>query len=148
MLYKCSLSIKLNFIDPCFNKERTENKTLIHIYLLTIKENWPSPESRPWWTSFSCCKDELGPEGCASRRRNVLRKLFLQFLSLQKQEKMKMDCNWILRSKKSTKKPAAVPAEPFDNTYKNLQHRDYSTYNFLYLNLDSSSSGWLSSLQD
>ncbi|KAJ1077573.1 hypothetical protein K5549_010900 [Capra hircus] len=45
-------------------------------------------------------------------------------------------------------KPAAVPAEPFDNTYKNLQHRDYSTYNFLYLNLDSSSSGWLSSLQD
>ena len=61
MLYKCSLSVKLNFIDSCFNKVRTENETLIHINLLTIKENWPSPESRPWWTSFSCCKNELGP---------------------------------------------------------------------------------------
>ncbi|XP_008975832.3 NADH dehydrogenase [ubiquinone] flavoprotein 3, mitochondrial isoform X2 [Pan paniscus] len=37
------------------------------------------------------------------------------------------------------KKPAPVPAEPFDNTtYKNLQHHDYSTYTFLDLNLELS----------
>uniref|UniRef100_A0A8C3X3Z7 NADH dehydrogenase [ubiquinone] flavoprotein 3, mitochondrial n=1 Tax=Catagonus wagneri TaxID=51154 RepID=A0A8C3X3Z7_9CETA len=37
------------------------------------------------------------------------------------------------------KKPAPVPAEPFDNsTYKNLQHHDYSLYTFLDLNLELS----------
>ncbi|XP_047653329.1 NADH dehydrogenase [ubiquinone] flavoprotein 3, mitochondrial isoform X2 [Phacochoerus africanus] len=35
--------------------------------------------------------------------------------------------------------PAAVAAEPFDNsTYRNLQHHEYSTYTFLDLNVELS----------
>lgn len=61
ILCKCNYSVKLNSIDPCLNKVRIENEDLIHIYLLTLKEDWPAPESRPWRPRF--CWGKLEP-GC------------------------------------------------------------------------------------
>lgn len=122
MLYKCSLSVKLNFIDS-WKWDSYSHKFV----------DYKGELAQPWITAmvdfFLLLQEWAGALKAVLLEAGMFEDLPLLFLSLQKQEKMKRDYHWIPRSKKSTKKPvlATVPAEPFDNTYKNLQDRDYST---------------------